>query len=302
MSSTKTTSHNLPAEPGTAPVGCLTPGRVSPVSPVPAHIVRPEYVGKPTANEGHDSNMYTAEEIERVRAAGKIAAGAIVEASKICVPGTTTDEIDVLVHEYICDHGAYPSTVDYRGYPKSVCTSLNEVICHGIPDSTVLEDGDILNLDVTAYLDGMHGDTNKTLLIGNVDEESRLLVERTEEALNRAIKAVKPGRQVNVIGRVIEKYAARFGYGVVRDYTGHGVGREFHSGLIIPHYDAAPAYDTEIREGMIFTIEPMLTLGTIQWDLWEDDWTVVTRDRKRTAQFEHTLVVTADGAEILTLP
>lgn len=270
--------------------------------PVPSHIVRPEYVGKPTANEGNDSNMYTPEEVERVRAAGKIAAGAIVEASKICVPGTTTDKIDVLVHEYICDHGAYPSTVDYRGYPKSVCTSLNEVICHGIPDSTVLENGDILNLDVTAYLDGMHGDTNKTLLIGNVDEESRLLVERTEESLNRAIKAVKPGRQINVIGRVIEKYAARFGYGVVRDYTGHGVGREFHSGLIIPHYDAAPAYDTEIREGMIFTIEPMLTLGTIEWDLWDDDWTVVTRDRKRTAQFEHTLVVTADGADILTLP
>ena len=303
MSSTKkNTSHNLPAEPGRAPVGCLTPGRVSPMRPVPSHIVRPEYVGTPTANEGNDSNMYTPEEVERVRAAGKIAAGAIVEASKICVPGTTTDEIDVLVHEYICDHGAYPSTVDYRGYTKSVCTSLNEVICHGIPDTTVLEDGDILNLDVTAYLDGMHGDTNKTLLIGNVDEESRLLVERTEEALNRAIKAVKPGRQVNVIGRVIEKYAARFGYGVVRDYTGHGVGREFHSGLIIPHYDAAPAYDTEIREGMIFTIEPMLTLGTIQWDLWDDDWTVVTRDRKRTAQFEHTLVVTADGADILTLP
>lgn len=270
--------------------------------PVPSRIVRPEYVGKPTANEGNDSNMYTPEEVERVRAAGKIAAGAIVEASKICVPGTTTDKIDVLVHEYICDHGAYPSTVDYRGYPKSVCTSLNEVICHGIPDSTVLEDGDILNLDVTAYLDGMHGDTNKTLLVGNVDEESRLLVERTEESLNRAIKAVKPGRQINVIGRVIEKYAARFGYGVVRDYTGHGVGREFHSGLIIPHYDAAPAYDTEIREGMIFTIEPMLTLGTIEWDLWDDDWTVVTRDRKRTAQFEHTLVVTADGADILTLP
>ena len=303
MSSTKTnSSHNLPAEPGHAPVGCLTPGRVSPMRPVPSHIVRPEYVGKPTANVGNDSNMYTPEEVERVRAAGKIAAGAIVEASKICVPGTTTNEIDVLVHEYICDHGAYPSTVDYRGYPKSVCTSLNEVICHGIPDTTVLEDGDILNLDVTAYLDGMHGDTNKTLLIGNVDEESRLLVERTEDSLNRAIKAVKPGRQVNVIGRVIEKYAARFGYGVVRDYTGHGVGREFHSGLIIPHYDAAPAYDTEIREGMIFTIEPMLTLGTIQWDLWDDDWTVVTRDRKRTAQFEHTLVVTADGADILTLP
>ena len=296
------TSHNLPAEPGAAPIGCLTPGVVTPMRTVPTDIVRPEYVGKKTPNEGNDSNMYTPEEVERVRAAGKVAAGAIVEAAKIAVPGTTTEQIDVLIHEYICDYGAYPSTVDYRGYPKSVCTSLNEVICHGIPDSTVLEDGDILNLDVTAYLDGMHGDTNKTLLVGNVDEESRLLVERTEEALNRAMKAVKPGRQINVIGRVIEKYAARFGYGVVRDYTGHGVGREFHSGLIIPHYDAAPAYDTEIKEGMIFTIEPMLTLGTIEWDLWDDDWTVVTRDRKRTAQFEHTMVVTADGVDVLTLP
>ena len=296
------TSHNLPAEPGAAPIGCLTPGVVTPTRTVPADIVRPEYVGKKTPNEGNDSNMYTPEEVERVRAAGKVAAGAIMEAAKIAIPGMTTDQLDVLIHEYICDHGAYPSTLDYRGYPKSVCTSLNEVICHGIPDSTVLEDGDILNLDVTAYLDGMHGDTNKTLLVGNVDEESRLLVERTEEALNRAMKAVKPGRQINVIGRVIEKYAARFGYGVVRDYTGHGVGREFHSGLIIPHYDAAPAYDMEIKEGMIFTIEPMLTLGTIEWDLWDDDWTVVTRDRKRTAQFEHTMVVTADGVDVLTLP
>lgn len=295
-------SHNLPAEPNRAPVGCLTPGTVSPQRPVPAGIVRPEYVGKAEANEGNDSNMYTPEEIELVRASGEIAANAIVEASKIAVPGTTTDEIDVLIHEYICDHGAYPSTVDYRGYTKSVCTSLNEVICHGIPDSTVLEDGDILNLDVTAFKNNVHGDTNKTLLIGEVDEESRLLVERTEESLARAIKAVKPGREINVIGRVIEKYAARFGYGVVRDFTGHGVGREFHSGLIIPHYDTAPAYSTEMKVGMIFTIEPMLTLGTIEWDMWDDDWTVVTRDRKRTAQFEHTLVVTEDGADILTLP
>lgn len=295
-------SHNLPAEPGKAPLGCLTPGVVTPQRKVPGNIVRPEYVGKAKATEGNDSNMYTPEEVERVRAAGKIAAGAIVEAGKIAVPGTTTEEIDVLVHEYICDHGAYPSTVDYNGYTKSVCTSLNEVICHGIPDSTVLEDGDILNLDVTAYLDGMHGDTNKTLLVGNVDEESRLLVERTEEALNRAMKAVKPGRQINIIGRVIEKYAARFNYGVVRDFTGHGVGREFHSGLIIPHYDTAPAYDTEIKAGMIFTIEPMLTLGGIEWEMWDDDWTVVTKDRTRTAQFEHTMLVTEDGVDILTLP
>lgn len=298
----KNASHNLPAEPSKAPLGCLTPGVVTAQRSVPPSIERPEYVGKPEANEGNDSNMYTAEEIEQVRESGAIAANAIVEASKIAVPGTTTDEIDVLIHEYICDHGAYPSTVDYRGYTKSVCTSLNEVICHGIPDSTVLEEGDILNLDVTAYKNSVHGDTNKTLLIGDVDEESRLLVERTEESLRRAIKAVKPGREINVIGRVIEKYAARFGYGVVRDFTGHGVGREFHSGLIIPHYDTAPAYSTEMKPGMIFTIEPMLTLGSIEWEQWDDDWTVVTRDRKRTAQFEHTLVVTEDGADILTLP
>lgn len=295
-------SHNLPAEPGKAPLGNLRPGVIAPMRSVPTHIERPEYVGKAEANEGHDSNMYTPEEIEMVRASGEIAANAIVEASKITQPGTTTDQIDVLIHEYICDHDAYPSTVDYRGYTKAVCTSLNEVICHGIPDSTVLEDGDILNLDVTAYKNGVHGDTNVTLLVGDVDEESRLLVERTEESLRRAIKAVKPGREINVIGRVIEKYAARFGYGVVRDFTGHGVGREFHSGLIVPHYDAAPAYNTVMEPGMIFTIEPMLTLGEIAWDMWEDDWTVVTRDRKRTAQFEHTLVVTEDGADILTLP
>lgn len=296
------TSHNLPAEPNKAPVGALVAGTVAPQHSVPSNIVRPEYVGKQNPTEGVLSNFYNAEEVELVRVAGKIAAGAIVEAEKIAVPGTTTNDIDVLVHEYICDHGAYPSTVDYRGFTKSVCTSLNEVICHGIPDSTVLEEGDILNLDVTAYKNGMHGDTNRTLLVGEVDEESRLLVERTEEALNRAMKAVKPGRQINVIGRVIEKYAARFGYGVVRDFTGHGVGREFHSGLIIPHYDAAPAYDTVIEEGMIFTIEPMLTLGGIEWDMWDDDWTVVTRDRKRSAQFEHTMVVTADGVDVLTLP
>lgn len=295
-------SHNQPAEAGKAPLGQLTPGVVSPMRKVPAHIARHPFVGKSAAKEGQGSDLYTPEEIERVREAGRIAARAMEEAAKIAVPGTTTDQIDVVVHEYICDHGAYPATVDYRGFTKSVCTSLNEVICHGIPDSTVLEDGDILNLDVTAYKDGMFGDTNKTYLVGNVDEESRLLVERTEEALNRAMKAVKPGRQINVIGRVIEKYAARFGYGVVRDFTGHGVGREFHSGLIIPHYDAAPAYDTEIKVGMIFTIEPMLTLGGIEWEMWDDDWTVVTKDRTRSAQFEHTMVVTEDGVDILTLP
>jgi methionyl aminopeptidase len=204
------------------------------------------------------------------------------------------------------DHGAYPSTLGYRGFPKSLCTSVNEVICHGIPDSTELRDGDIVNIDVTAYvvLDGIgvHGDTDATYLVGTVDEPSRLLVERTREALMRGIKAVAPGRAINVIGRVIEKYAGRFGYGVVRDFTGHGIGTAFHSGLVVPHYDAAPRHADVIQPGMTFTIEPMLTLGTHEWQMWDDGWTVVTKDRKRSAQFEHTLVVTEQGAEILTLP
>jgi methionyl aminopeptidase len=205
-------------------------------------------------------------------------------------------------HEFLLDHHAYPSTLGYRGFPKSLCSSLNEVICHGIPDTTVVRDGDILNIDITAFIGGVHGDTNYTFLVGDVDEESRLLVERTQESLNRAIRAVAPGREINVIGRTIESYAKRFGYGVVRDFTGHGVGEAFHTGLIIPHYDAAPAYNTVMETGMVFTIEPMLTLGTVDWDMWADDWTVVTRDRKRTAQFEHTLLVTESGAEVLTLP
>jgi len=239
--------------------------------------------------------------VERIRAAGRIAAGAIEAAAAAIRPGVTTDELDRIVHEYVTGHGAYPSTLGYRGYPKSSCTSVNEVICHGIPDDTALAEGDLVNLDVTAYLDGMHGDLNHTFLVGEASDEATLLVDRTREALARGIRAVAPGRQVNVIGRAIEAYAKRFGYGVVRDYTGHGVGRAFHTGLVIPHFDD-PNATTVIEEGMVFTIEPMLTLGTIDWDVWADDWTVVTRDRSLTAQFEHTLVVTERGAEILTLP
>ena len=175
------------------------------------------------------------------------------------------------------------------------------MVCHGIPDARVIEDGDIVNIDITAFLDGVHGDTNATFLAGDVDEETRLLVERTHEALDRAIKAVRPGRRVSVIGRVIESYARRFGYGVVREFTGHGIGTSFHSGLIIPHYDE-PRFDDEILPGMTFTIEPMLNLGTHEWVMWDDGWTVVTADGRRSAQFEHTLLVTADGAEVLTHP
>jgi len=281
--------------------GLLIPGTLSPTRAVPPAISRPEYVGKtsPAAYTGDDT--YDAADIERVRLAGRIAAGALDAVGRAIAPGITTDEIDAIAHDYVVFHGAYPSTLGYRGYPKSSCTSLNEVICHGIPDDTVLAEGDIVNVDVTAFLDGVHGDTNRTFMVGEPVPEVRDLVERTHEAMMRGIKAVAPGRQVNIIGRAIESYAKRFGYGVVRDYTGHGVGTHFHSGLIIPHYDSAPLYDTEIKVGMIFTIEPMLTLGTHDWDIWDDNWTVVTRDRSVTAQFEHTIVVTESGPEILTL-
>jgi methionyl aminopeptidase len=268
---------------------------------VPSNILRPEYVGRPGPAPNKDPWVQPAEVIEAMRVAGKIAAQALQEAGNAVRPGATTDEVDAVVHEFLCDHGAYPSTLGYRGYPKSCCTSLNEVICHGIPDSTVIEDGDIVNVDVTAYLDGVHGDTNATFLAGEVGEESRLLVERTHEAMMRGIKAVKPGRQINVVGRVIEAYAKRFGYGVVRDFTGHGIGRTFHSGLVVLHYDE-PSVDLELEPGMTFTIEPMITLGTIDYDLWDDGWTATTKDKKRTAQFEHTILVTEDGAEILTVP
>lgn len=279
--------------------GNITPGVISPMREVPASIVRPEYVGKKAPTKSLDSDIRDDETIEKMRVAGRIAAGALIEVGKHVQPGVTTDELDRIGHEYVCDHGAYPSTLGYRGFPKSLCASLNEVICHGIPDSTVIQDGDICNIDITAFIHGVHGDTNATFLAGNVDEESRLLVERTEESLRRAIAAVQPGRPINVIGRVIESYAKRFGYGVVRDFTGHGVGTTFHTGLIIPHYDT-DEFNTIMEVGMTFTIEPMLTLGTHQWDMWEDNWTVVTKDRLRTAQFEHTMVVTESGAEILT--
>ncbi|HLV58522.1 MAG TPA: type I methionyl aminopeptidase [Natronosporangium sp.] len=281
--------------------GPLTPGVVSPMRRVPAHIPRPEYVGRPAPRPYTGSHVQTPETIERMRAAGRVAAQALQVAGEYCKPGVTTDEIDKVVHEFLCDHGAYPSTLGYRGFPKSCCTSLNEVICHGIPDSTVLVDGDIINVDVTAYLHGVHGDTDATFLVGEVSEEARLLVERTREAMMRGIRAIAPGRQLNVIGRVIESYARRFGYGVVRDFTGHGIGEAFHSGLYVPHYDK-PDLDIVMEPGMTFTVEPMITLGTPEHELWDDGWTAVTKDRKWTAQFEHTVVVTEDGYEILTLP
>src|SRR6516162_3053246 len=278
----------------------LQPGRISPLRQVPANIPRPEYVGRARPKTG-EPNIKDAATIGRMRAAGRLAARALAEVGRHVAPGVTTDELDRIGHEFLVDHGAYPSTLGYRGFPKSLCTSLNEVICHGIPDDTVIAEGDIVNVDITAFLNGVHGDTNATFLAGDVDDESRLLVERTHEAMMRGIRAVAPGRPLNAIGRVIESYARRFRYGVVRDFTGHGIGTTFHSGLIVPHFDD-PEVSVIMEPGMTFTIEPMLTLGSIDYDIWPDGWTVVTKDHKRTAQFEHTVLVTNDGYEILTLP
>jgi methionyl aminopeptidase len=286
---------------GTAVRESLVPGHLSPRRSVPSSITRPEYVDKPAPARFEGSDVQSLDTIEAMRVAGRIAADALAEVGRAIKPGVTTDELDRIGHEYLIEHGAYPSTLGYRGFPKSLCSSLNEVICHGIPDSTELRDGDICNIDITAFIGGVHGDTNATFLVGDVREEARLLVERTHEATMRAINAVKPGRPLSVVGRVIESYAKRFGYGVVRDFTGHGISTSFHSGLVVPHYDD-PRIQVELREGMTFTIEPMLTLGTYDYDMWDDGWTVVTKDRKWTAQFEHTIVVTPDGAEILTLP
>jgi methionyl aminopeptidase len=269
---------------------------------VPTSIRRPEYVDRPRPQPFTGSEVKDAETIELMRIAGRIAAQAMQAAAAIIAPGVTTDEIDAVGHEFLMDHGAYPSTLGYKGFPKSLCTSVNEVVCHGIPDSRRLEDGDIVNIDITAYIGGVHGDTDATYPCGDVDDESRLLIERTHAAMMRGIRAAVAGRPINVIGRVIESYARRFGYGVVRDFTGHGIGSSFHSGLVIPHYDAAPAYGRLIEPGMTFTVEPMLNLGTAEWEMWDDGWTVVTADRKRSAQFEHTILITEDGNEILTLP
>ncbi len=280
----------------------MTPIKPWPVSarrPVPASIPRPHYVDRPAPDRYTGSHVQSAETIALMRESSRIASDAMYAAAAAIAPGVTTDELDAVAHAYMCDHGAYPSALGYRGFPKAICTSVNEVICHGIPDARPLEDGDLVKIDVTAFKNGVHGDNCGTFACGDLDEGSRLLSERTKEAMMRGIRAVKPGREINVIGRVIEAYAKRFGYGVVREYTGHGVHTAFHSGLVVLHYDS-PAYREVLEPGMTFTIEPMLTLGDAASSVWADDWTVVTNDLSRCAQWEHTIVVTETGAEILT--
>ena len=279
----------------------IRPGRVGPTRPVPADIPRPPYADTGIPVRIPESHVRTPEIIEKMRRAGREAAQVLQAVAAAIAPGVTTDQLDALCHEEIIRRGGYPSPLNYGGFPKSLCTSVNEVICHGIPDDRALVDGDIVNLDVPIFIDGVHGDTNATYPVGQIDDESAQLIRVTRECLERGIAVVKPGRPISDIGQAIQAHAEGHGYGVVRAFVGHGIAEQFHTDLQIPHYYDQRA-STIIEPGMTFTIEPMITLGAWQHQMWADDWTAVTVDRRRTAQFEHTLLVNDDGAEILTLP
>ncbi|TVR14950.1 MAG: type I methionyl aminopeptidase [Planctomycetota bacterium] len=279
----------------------VRPGVVSPMRSVPDHIVRPDYAatGRPMGKRPK-TLIKTPDQIERMRAAGKAARRVLASALAAVKPGVTTDEVDAIAHAAFIREGGYPSTLNYHGYPKSICTSVNEVICHGIPDSRPLEKGDIVNVDVTIYLNGMHGDCSETVIVGETDAQSQQLVDTTRQCLMAAIATVRPGSRLNEIGRAIEKVASVHNYGVVRAFVGHGIGEVFHMDPQVPHY-----YDRNaslvLQPGMTFTIEPMINMGQARHETWNDGWTAVTADGKRSAQFEHTLLVTPQGVEILTL-
>jgi methionyl aminopeptidase len=277
----------------------VLPGLVSPRRPVPEAIARPDYADNGRPIRVDEPMVKSAALIDRMRVAGQVAAEVLAATAEAVKVGITTDELDAVCHQATLERGAYPSPLNYHGYPKSVCTSVNEVICHGIPDSRPLSDGDIVNLDVTVYLDGVHGDTNATFAVGNVDAASERLIVVTRECLDLGIAAVQPGRPISDIGRAIQRHAEGAGFGVVRNYCGHGIGEVFHSRPQIPHY-YEPSASTVMEPGMTFTIEPMITLGTWRHLDWDDGWTAVTADGRRTAQFEHTVLVTETGAEVLT--
>jgi len=278
----------------------LQPGTISPMRTVPPEIPRPDYAESGDPVRRRQPWVQPADVIRRMRVAGRAAAEVLEVGAAAIAPGVTTDAIDAVVHQAYIDRGGYPSTLNYRHYPKSLCTSVNEVICHGIPDDRPLRDGDIVNLDVTIFLDGVHGDTNATYLVGQVDDASKRLVEVTRECLEHGIAAVVPGRPFSDIGRAIEEHATAHRYEVVRAFVGHGIGEQFHTDLQIPHY-YEPRFTTVMEPGMIFTIEPMISMGTGLHRVWDDDWTAVTADGSRTAQFEHTVLVTDDGVEVLTV-
>jgi len=275
-------------------------GVVGPMREVPPEIERPPYIATEGWPRGRDEPLVKPPEVRAAMRKAGIAAGEVLDIVRAAVgPGVTTDELDRVAHEAYIERGGYPSPLGYKGFTKGVCTSVNEVICHGIPDDRALRDGEIVNVDVTIFLDGVHGDTNATFGVGEIDERSAELIRVTKESLYLGIEAVRPGAPVWAIGRAIQQHAEAHGFGVVRSFCGHAIGREFHGALSIPHYEE-PAMSLALEEGMTFTIEPMITMGSYRERLWSDGWTAVTSDGLRTAQFEHTIEVTADGAEVLT--
>jgi methionyl aminopeptidase len=241
-------------------------------------------------------------DLEKMRAACQLAADTLVMVGEHLRAGMTTDDINTLVHDYTLQHGARPSPLNYHGFPKSVCTSINDVVCHGIPSSRVLVDGDIINVDVTSFLpakDGFHGDTSATFYVGEVSAEAKKVVEVARQCLELGIAEVRDGARLGDIGAAIQEYAEGQGCSVVRDYVGHGIGRQFHTAPQVPHYGTRGA-GKRVKAGMVFTIEPMINLGRYECEVLEDNWTVLTADRSLSAQFEHTIVVTQTGAEVLT--
>jgi methionyl aminopeptidase len=284
--------------------GAIHPGRVGPGRAVPPGIAVPEYARTGRPAEGPVPLVLSADELPRMRHACHVAAQVLEEVLTQIRPGITTDDVDALTHEACLRRGAYPSPLNYRGFPKSVCTSINEVVCHGIPDSTTLLVGDVLKVDVTTFVDGMHGDTCATILVGGpdvADDDARRLVSVALDCRAAGIEVVRPGRPISDIGRAITTLARSRGCDVVQTYGGHGIGRRFHNSLHVPHHVDSAA-TTLMQPGMAFTVEPMINLGTWRVRQWSDGWTVVTGDGTRSAQFEHTLLVTATGAEILTVP
>ncbi|KAF8654103.1 hypothetical protein AX16_003636 [Volvariella volvacea WC 439] len=286
--------------------GSLRPAYpLSPRRHVPDHIPKPDYaeLGTPISEAraaGQPPRILSLEEQEKMRKVCRLTREVLDIAASHVRPGITTDELDEIVHNATIERGAYPSPLNYRGFPKSVCTSINEVICHGIPDRRKLQEGDIINIDVSLYYDGFHGDLNATYPVGKIDEDSQKLITTTRKCLDEAINMCKPGALFRDLGKVIEPIARANGCAVVRTYTGHGVNDLFHCAPNIPHYAKNKAVGS-MKPGMVFTIEPMINLGHNWGDIhWPDNWTATTVDGKRSAQFEDTLLITETGVEVLT--
>jgi len=274
-------------------------GHVSPELAVPPEIARPDYYDTYRPVRQHEAMVKEPDVVDRMRKACHVAREILDEVGAAVAPGVTTDGLDRLSHAAHVARGVYPSPLRYNHFPKSLCTSVNEVICHGIPDDRALVEGDIVNLDVTVYVDGVHGDTNATFPVGRVDPRSAALIRVTAECLDDAIAAVTPGAPLSDIGRAIERHAHANGFFVVRAFVGHGIGEVFHGPPQVPHYYERGAR-TLMEPGMTFTIEPMITMGSVDPVIWDDGWTAVTSDGARTAQFEHTVLVTDTGVDVLT--